>query len=409
MKQRVVVTGMGCVSPLGNDAASTWAGISQGRSGIGRITRFDPSELRSQMAGEVKRFDTTGVIDPKELKKMDVFIQYALVAAQEAIKDSGLEINEALARQVGVSVGVGFGGIQSFEKYHGLMLAEGPRKVSPFFVPMILGNMAAGHISIQHNCRGYNASTVSACSSSNHSMGDAMRIIQLGQAKAMIVGGAEAVVSPLIQAGFSAMRALSTRNHDPATASRPYDINRDGFVVGEGAAILVLEEMEFAKARGARMYGELVGYGFSADAHHITTPTQEGPAQAMAMALADAKMNPEQVDYLNTHGTSTGIGDLNELAAIQQVWGQASGNLSLSSTKSMTGHLLGAAGAIEAVVCLKAMQQGLVPPTAHIEELDPACTLDVTPNRAKERKIQVAVSNSFGFGGTNATVVFRAV
>ena len=409
MKKRIAVTGLGCVSPLGNDVATTWRGASQGHSGIARITKFDPSEYRSQMAGEVKDFDPTVAIDASEVKKMDVFIQYALAAAKEALADSGLQITEELSYDVGVSVGIGIGGLTSIERTDHLLLERGPRKVSPFFIPMVISNMAAGHISLVHNCKNYNASTVSACSSSNHSIGDAARIIERGDAKVMIVGGAEAAITPLGIGGFAAMRALSTRNDDPQTASRPYDVGRDGFVMGEGAGILIIEDYDFAVARGARIYCELAGYGFSADAHHITAPNTDGPARAMRMALKDAEVNPEQMHYINTHGTSTPAGDINEIKAVKNTFGAHAKSISLSSTKSMIGHLLGAAGALEGVLTIKAMEQGLVPPTINLHEMDPECDLDITPNKAKEREIGVAMSNAFGFGGTNATLVFKRV
>jgi 3-oxoacyl-[acyl-carrier-protein] synthase II len=409
MRKRIAVTGLGCVSPLGNTVEQTWEGIAAGRSGIDRITKFDASQFRSQMAGEVKGFDPAGVIEDQELKKMDVFIQYALVAAHQAVKDARLEITEELSVDVGVSVGIGLGGLTSIEKFHEIYLEKGPRRISPFFIPMVISNMASGQISLYFKCRNYNASTVSACSSSNHSIGDAARIIERGDAKAMIVGGAEAVITPLGIGGFAAMHALSTRNDDPARASRPYDAGRDGFVMGEGAGILILEDYDFAKARGAHIYCELAGYGFSSDAFHITAPNVDGPVRAMTMALKDAGVAGSALDYINTHGTSTPAGDINELNAVKRTLGADARQVSLSSTKSMIGHLLGAAGALEAVITVKAMQDGIVPPTINIETLDPECDLDVTPNAAKQRPIRTAMSNSFGFGGTNATLVFKAV
>ena len=409
MKNRVVVTGLGCISPLGNDAKSTWKGISEGQSGIDRITKFDPAAFRSQMAGEVKGFDPAPVVAPSDQKKMDLFIQYALVATKEALDDAGMEISEEFSYDIGVSVGIGIGGLMSIEKYHQIYLEKGPRRITPFFIPMVISNMAAGQISLYFNCRNYNASTVSACSSSNHSIGDAARIIERGDAKAMIVGGAEAVVTPLAVGGFAAMKALSTRNDEPTSASRPYDKNRDGFVIGEGSGILILENWDYARARGARIYCELAGYGFSADAHHMTAPNLSGPVRSMEMTLRDAQVNPDQVDYINAHATSTPTGDINELDAIKQVFGDHAHNVSISSSKSMSGHLLGAAGALEAFVSIKAMETGLVPPTINIENLDSECDLDITPNKAKEREIQIAMSNSFGFGGTNAALLFRAI
>ncbi len=407
MRKRIVVTGLGCVSPLGNDVAATWDGISHGRPGISGITKFDASEYRCQIAGEVKDFDPSPVIAKTELKKMDLFIQYALVASAEALKDAGLEITEELSYDVGTSVGIGIGGLISIENTYETVLERGPRRISPFFIPMVISNMAVGQISLYFNCKNYSAATTSACASANHSIGDAARIIERGDAKVMFVGGAEATVSPLGIGGFGAMRALSTRNDDPEHASRPYDRDRDGFVLGEGAGILIIEDYEFAKARGARIYCELAGYGYSSDAHHMTEPSTDGPCRAMKMALKDAEVNAEQLDYINTHGTSTPVGDINELNAIKEALGQHARQVSISSSKSMSGHLLGAAGGLEAVVSIKAMQNGLVPPTINVENLDPECDLDVTPNEARERALKTAMSNSFGFGGTNATLVFR--
>lgn len=409
MKKRIVVTGLGCISPLGHDVASTWDGISKGRSGIARITKFDPSEYRCQIAGEIKNFDPSGVIKPIDLKKMDLFIQYAMVAAAEALIDANLEVTDEIANDVGVSVGIGIGGLASIEKMHDVLLEKGPRRISPFFIPMVISNLAVGQISLYFNCRNYTASTTSACASANHSIGDAARIIERGDAKAMIVGGSEAAVTPLGIGGFAAMRALSSRNDEPERASRPYDTGRDGFVMGEGAGILIIEDYEFAKARGARIYCDLAGYGFSSDAHHITEPSTDGPCRSMKMALGDAEMNGEELDYINAHGTSTPVGDLNEIKAIKETLGHHAKEVSISSSKSMSGHLLGAAGGLEAVVSLKAMEAGLVPPTINVDDPDPECDLDVTPNKAKERELKNVMSNSFGFGGTNATLIFRAL
>ncbi len=409
MRKRIAVTGLGCVSPLGNNVTDTWAGISGGRSGIGPITKFDASQYRSQMAGEVRDFDPSPVIDASDLKKMDLFIQYALVSTKEALDDAGLEIDEELSYDTGTSIGIGIGGLISIEHFHEVLLERGPRRISPFLIPMVLSNMAAGQVSIYFNCKNYSASTVSACSSSNHSIGDAARMIERGDAKVMIVGGAEAVICPVAVGGFAAMKALSSRNDSPATASRPYDRDRDGFVMGEGSGVLILEDFEFARARGARIYCELAGYGFSSDAHHMTAPNVDGPVRAMIKALADAEVNPEQLDYVNAHATSTPAGDLNELDAIKQVLGDAAKKISISSTKSMHGHLLGAAGGLESIAAIKAMEHGLVPPTINVENLDPACDLDVTPNTAKERTLKVTMSNSFGFGGTNASLLFKSV
>jgi len=410
MKRRIVITGLGCISPLGPNVATTWDGLVHGRSAVARITKFDPAAFRTQIAAEIKGFDPSGVIEESELKKMDIFIQYALVAAAEALKESGLDLSrEELQEQTGVSVGIGLGGLTSIEKYHEIYLEKGPRRISPFFIPMVISNMASGYISIYFHCKSYSASTVSACSTSNHSIGDAARIIERGDATVMVAGGSEAVITPLGIGGFAAMHAMSTRNDDPTHASRPYDATRDGFVMGEGAGILILEEYEHAKARGAKIYCELAGYGFSSDAGHITAPNVDGPTRGIKMAVKDAGINPEQIDYINTHGTSTPAGDINEINAVKKALGDAAYKISLSSSKSMVGHLLGAAGAIEAIATIKAMEHSIVPPTINIETLDPECDLDVTPNQAKERKVRVAMSNSFGFGGTNAMLVFKAV
>lgn len=409
MKKRIVVTGLGCISPVGHDVPSTWKEISNGRGGIDRITKFDPSEFRCQIAGEVKNFDPSAVIESKDLKKMDLFIQYALVAAAEALKDASLEITEELSYHVGVSVGIGIGGLASIENMHNVLLEKGPRRISPFFIPMVISNLAVGQISLYFNCKNYTASTTSACASANHSIGDAARHIERGDAKVMVVGGSEAAISPLGIGGFAAMRALSSRNDEPQRASRPYDTDRDGFVMGEGAGILIIEDYEFAKARGARIYCDLTGYGFSSDAHHMTEPSTDGPGRAMKMALKDAEVNPEDLDYINAHGTSTPVGDINEINAIKEVMGHHAKAVSISSSKSMSGHLLGAAGGLEAIVSVKAMEYGLVPPTINVDNLDPECDLDVTPNKAKERKLKNVMSNSFGFGGTNATLVFRNI
>ncbi|OGG93307.1 MAG: beta-ketoacyl-[acyl-carrier-protein] synthase II [Candidatus Lambdaproteobacteria bacterium RIFOXYD2_FULL_50_16] len=410
MSHRIVVTGLGTVSPCGNRVDQTWDNIRNGRSGIATITKFDASTYTTQIAGEVKGFDPADFIDKKEIKKMDVFIHYALAATKEAMEDAKLTISEDFAEEVGVSIGVGIGGLPNIEYYAGVLKERGPSKITPFFIPMTISNMASGYVSIEFGAKGYNATTTSACSSANHSIGDAARIIERGDAKVMIVGGTESTICGMAIGGFGAMKALSRRNDSPETASRPYDQGRDGFVLAEGCGILILEEYEFAKARGAKMYGELVGYGFSSDAYHITSPTTDGPARAMKMALKDAKLDPSEVDYINAHGTSTPAGDINELKAIKLTLGEENAKkVSISSSKSMTGHLLGAAGGLEAVITLKAMQEGIVPPTINLESPDPECDLDVTPNHAKKREIKVAMSNSFGFGGTNATLVFRKI
>ncbi|MDH2435889.1 beta-ketoacyl-ACP synthase II [Pokkaliibacter sp. MBI-7] len=407
MRKRVVVTGLGIVSPLGNDLETAWTACRSGRSGIGLITRFDASDLKTHIAGEVRNFEIPSVIPAKDAKKMDVLDLYAIAATQQALDDAGLKITDDIADDVGVSLGVGIGGEVTLEKNVLLMEEKGPGRISPFFVPMILPNMAAGYVSLTFGTRNYNAVTLSACASSSHAIGDAFRHIERGDAKAMIVGGSEGALTKLCMGGFAAMKALSTRNDAPEKASRPYDRDRDGFVFSEGAAILILEELEFAQARGARIYCELAGYGVSSDAHHISAPTVEGPARSIRLAIKDAGATPDQLDYINAHATSTPVGDINELRAIQTVLQDHASKISVSATKSMTGHMLGAAGAIEAVLTVMAMQDNFVPPSINIDNLDPDCELDVTPNEGRERSIDLALSNSFGFGGTNASLVFR--
>lgn len=410
MKKRVVVTGIGTVNPLGNDLDSTWEKASQGISGITKITRFDASGLSTQIAGEVKEFDPLRYIEKKELRKMDVFIQYALAACEEAMKTANLEIPDELGPDVGVSIGVGIGGLPNIQRFSNVLKEKGPSKVSPFFIPMTISNMASGYVSMKYGAKGYSSSTTSACSSSNHSIGDAARIIERGDAKIMIAGGAESTISSLAIAGFGAMKALSRRNDNPAKASRPYDRDRDGFVLGEGCGILILEELEFARERGAKIIAELAGYGTSSDAYHIVLPSTEGPFLAMKKAIEDAGLSREDIDYINAHGTATPAGDINELKAVKMVLGEsAAKKVSISSSKSMTGHLLGGAGGLEAVIILMAMRNNLIPPTINIENLDPDCDLDVTPNVAKKREVNVAMSNSFGFGGTNATLIFKKI
>ena len=410
MRKRVVVTGIGTVNPLGNNLEATWDKASRGISGITRITKFDATGFPTQIAGEVKDFDPLAYIEKKELKKMDIFIQYALAACDEAMKMAELEIPEELGPDVGVSIGVGIGGLPTIEQYSNIVKERGPKKITPFFIPMTISNMASGYISMKYGAKGYNATTPSACSSSNHSIGDAARIVERGDAKIMITGGAESTISSLAIGGFGAMKALSRRNDTPEKASRPYDRDRDGFVLGEGCGILILEEYEFARARGAKILAELSGYGVSSDAYHITVPSLEGPVLAMSKAIADADISGEDIDYINAHGTATPVGDINELRAIRLAIGdKAADKVSVSATKSMTGHLLGGAGGLEAVLIILAMQNSLIPPTINIENLDPDCDVDVTPNVAREREIQGAMSNSFGFGGTNATLVFKKI
>lgn len=409
--RRVVVTGVGAVSPLGVGNAANWDALVSGTSGIGHITRFDASDLPVRIAGEVKGFDPEQYIDKKEVKKMDLFIQYAMAAAHYAMEDSGLRITEENAERTGVLVGAGLGGLPTIEKYHAAMLEGGHKKISPFFIPMLIINLAPGHISIKYGAKGPNLSSVSACATGTHSIGDAYHMIKRGDADAMIAGGTESTVTPLGIGGFAVMKALSTRNDDPAAASRPFEKNRDGFVLAEGAGIVVLEEYEAAKKRGAKIYAEIVGYGLTGDAYHLTAPAPEGEgaARCMKMALNNAGVRPEEVDYINAHGTSTPFNDYYETLAVKSVFGDHAKKVMVSSTKSMTGHLLGAAGGVEAVFTLMAMDKGVIPPTINYQEQDPECDLDYVPNTAREKSITYALSNNFGFGGTNATLLFKKV
>jgi 3-oxoacyl-[acyl-carrier-protein] synthase II len=409
--RRVVITGIGVVSPLGCGNAKNWDALVNGRSGIGPITRFDASAMPVRIAGEVKDFNPEDFIDKKEIKKMDLFIQYSLAAAQFAMEDSGLTVTEENAERVGVLVGAGLGGLPTIEKYHSAFLEGGYKKISPFFIPMLIINLAPGHISIRYGAKGPNISSVSACATATHSIGDAYHIIKRGDADAMIAGGTESTVTPLGIGGFAVMKALSDRNDNPQAASRPFEKNRDGFIMGEGAGIVILEEYEAARKRGARIYAEVVGYGLTGDAYHLTAPAPggEGAARCMKMALANAGVNPEQVGYINAHGTSTPMNDLYETMAIKTVFGNHAATVMISSTKSMTGHLLGAAGGIEAVFSCMAMEKGVIPPTINYDEPDPECDLDYTPNTAREARIEYAMSNNFGFGGTNASLLFKKV
>ena len=408
-KRRVVVTGLGAVTPVGIGVATTWQNIVAGKSGIGRITRFDPTAFASQIAGEVKDFDVTQYIPAKDARRMDRFVHLGLAAGIEAFKDSGLEVNEQNADRIGVCISSGIGGLPMIEETHNDYLNGGPRKISPFFIAGTIINMISGNLSILFGLRGPNFAVVSACTTGTHSIGEAMRMIQYGDADAMVAGGSESAVSPLAIGGFAASRALSTRNDDPATASRPWDKDRDGFVLGEGAGVLVLEEYEHAKARGARIYAELSGYGMSADAYHITAPNMDGPKRSMLNAMRDAGITPDQVQYVNAHGTSTPLGDKNENDAIKAAFGEHSRKLVVNSTKSMTGHLLGGAGGIESLFCVLAIHHQISPPTINIFEQDPECDLDYCANTARNMKIDVAMNNNFGFGGTNGTLVFRKV
>jgi 3-oxoacyl-[acyl-carrier-protein] synthase II len=410
-RRRVVVTGLGIVCPVGNNVKQAWTNIREGKSGITRITRFDASPFASQIAGEVKDFDIGQVLTPKEARRVDVFIHYGIAAAAEAIKDAGLEANPKDAERVGLNVGSGIGGLPLIEETHRALMEGGPRKISPFFIPGAIINMISGNLSIMYGFKGPCLAMVTACTTANHCIGDSARLIEYGDADIMVAGGSEAAICALGVGGFSAARALSTRNDDPATASRPWDVNRDGFVLGEGAGVLVLEELEHAKARGARIYCEMAGYGVSADAHHITAPCEdgEGAARGMANAMRNAGINPDEVDYINAHGTSTPLGDLAETIAVKRCFGDHASRLAVSSTKSSTGHLLGAAGGVEAVFTIMGMKEQVAPPTINLFNQDPQCDLDYVPNTARQMKIKVALSNSFGFGGTNGTLVFRTI
>ncbi|ABS73498.1 MULTISPECIES: beta-ketoacyl-ACP synthase II [Bacillus] len=407
-KKRVVVTGLGALSPLGNDAETSWKNAIGGVSGIGPITRVESDEYPAKVAAELKDFNIENHMDKKEARKMDRFTQYAVVAAKMAVQDAGLNITDEIAPRVGVWVGSGIGGLETLESQFEIFLTKGPRRVSPFFVPMMIPDMATGQISIALGAKGVNSCTVTACATGTNSIGDAFKVIQRGDADAMITGGTEAPLTRMSFAGFSANKALST-NPDPKTASRPFDKNRDGFVMGEGAGIVVLEELEHALARGAKIYGEIVGYGSTGDAYHITAPAQdgEGGARAMQEAIKDAGIKPEEIDYINAHGTSTYYNDKYETKAIKTVFGDHAYKLAVSSTKSMTGHLLGAAGGIEAIFSVMAIKDGIIPPTINIETPDEECDLDYVPDKAREQDVNVVLSNSLGFGGHNATLIFK--
>ena len=410
-RRRVVVTGLGIVSPVGNTVQESWANILAARSGITRVTRFNPSTFTSQIAGEVKGFDPTQYLAAKEVRRFDTFIHYGLAASIDALKDSGLDLDSVNRHQIGVCVGSGIGGLPLIEETHDAYLAGGPRKISPFFVPGSIINMISGQLSIMFGLKGPNFAVVTACTTANHCIGEAGRLIEYGDADVMVAGGAESALSPLGLGGFCSARALSTRNDTPESASRPWDRDRDGFVLGEGAGVLVLEELEHARRRGARIYCELAGYGMSADAHHITAPCEdgEGAARCMTNALRNARINPADVDYVNAHGTSTPLGDVAETIAVKRCFGDHAAKLAMSSTKSMTGHLLGAAGGIEAVFSALAVYEQVAPPTANLDSQDPACDLDYVPNTAREMPIRAALSNSFGFGGTNGTIILTRV
>jgi 3-oxoacyl-[acyl-carrier-protein] synthase II len=407
-RRRVAVTGIGIVSPVGTGVSRAWENLTAGRSGIGPITRFDSSRLGSQIVGEVKDFDSS-VLPAKELRRMDIFIHYGLAASIEALKDAGIEAQPANAERIGALVGSGIGGLPMIADTHGAMMEGGPRKISPFFIPGSIINMISGNLSIMYGLKGPNLSIVTACTTGNHCIGDAGRLIEYGDADIMVAGGAESTVTEIALGGFGAARALSTRNDDPEGASRPWDKDRDGFVMGEGAGVLILEELEHAKARGAKIYCELSGYGMSADAHHITAPPEDGngAVRSMQAALRNAQLNVDQIDYINAHGTSTPVGDLAETKAIKTCFGEHAKHLAVSSTKSMTGHLLGAAGGIEAVFSVLAIHHQVVPPTINLHEASEGCDLDYVPHTARAMKVDAVLSNSFGFGGTNGSLIFR--
>ncbi|HUO83144.1 MAG TPA: beta-ketoacyl-ACP synthase II [Gammaproteobacteria bacterium] len=411
-KRRVVITGLGIVSPVGNSVDTAWSALIAGRSGIGPITRFDPAKFSTRIAGSVRDLDVSAYVSPKDARKMDPFIHYGMVAAGQAIDDSGIEVAEGNAHRIGVAIGSGIGGIDTIEHNYAKYLENGsPRKISPFFVPGSIINMISGHVSIRYGITGPNLALVTACTTGTHSIGIAARTIAYGDADVMVAGGAEMATTPLALGGFCSARALSTRNDDPEAASRPWDRERDGFVLSDGAGCVVLEEYEHARARGAGIYAELAGFGMSGDAHHITAPPESGEGARLCMvnALDDAGIAPRDVAYINAHGTSTDVGDKAETVAIKRAFGEHAAKLMVSSTKSMTGHLLGAAGGVEAIFCVLAIRDGIVPPTINYEFPDPECDLDYVPNEARNARIDVALSNSFGFGGTNGTLVFRAL
>ena len=409
MSRRVAVTGIGLITPAGIGNKETWDAICNGHSGIKTIERFDITEHKTKIGGEITNFNAEEFMNPKEARKTDRFIQYAVASTKLALEDAGLEITEELSPRVGTLIGTGIGGMDTFRNTVLLLKEKGPSRMSPFFIPNIITNLAAGHVSITFNAKGPNCSTTTACAASTHAIGYAMIAIQRGEADVMIAGGTEAPINPLSLGGFNAMRALSTNNDDPQGASRPFDLNRDGFIIAEGSGMLILEEMEFAKKRGARIYAEVIGFGMSSDASHITAPSLGGPVRCMQAAIKEAQINPEEIDYINAHGTSTQLNDVNETRAIKEVIGDKAYNIPVSSTKSMTGHLLGAAGGIEAAFSVLAIDRGIIPPTINYNTPDPDCDLDYVPNEARDAKITTVLSNSFGFGGTNGTLIFRKV
>lgn len=409
MKRRVVITGAGVISPVGNDADTFWKSLLEGKSGIDRITAFDASEYSTQIAGEVKDFNPELYMDKKDVKRTDRYVQFALAATKMAVEDAKLSITEENADRVGVYIGSGIGGLGTWEEQHTVLLEKGPRRVSPFFIPMMIANMASGLVSIEYGAKGPTASTITACATGTNAIGDAFRVIQYGDADVMITGGAEATIRPMALAGFCSMKAMSTRNDEPQKASRPFDLDRDGFVMSEGAGVVILEELEHAKKRGANIIAEVIGYGMSADAHHITAPAPggEGAARCMRNALRDAGIDPGEVGYINAHGTSTPPGDIAESKAIQVVFGEHAKKLAVSSTKSMTGHLLGATGGIEAIATAFALRDQILPPTINLDNQDPECELDYVPNVARKASVNVALSNTFGFGGHNASLLLK--
>jgi len=409
LRRRVVVTGVGLVIPTGTGVETAWKNVCEGKTGIGPLTRFDSNGFETKIAGEVRNFNPELYIDKKEIKKMDLFIHYAIAATKEALEDAQLAITPENSEQIGVIVGTGLGGLPSIEKYHKVLLEKGPSRITPFFIPMLIANLASGQIAILFGPKGPNTCVVTACATGAHSIGDAFRAIVYGDAEAMIAGGTEANITPLTIGGFNAMKALSTRNDEPQKASRPFEKNRDGFVIAEGAGILVLEELQFALKRNAKIYAELVGYGYTGDAYHITAPSPDGDGavRCMKMAIKDAGLKPEDIEYINAHGTSTPLNDLTETVAIKKVFGDHAKKIPVSATKSMTGHLLGAAGSTEAIFTILSIRDGIMPPTLNYEEPDPQCDLDYVPNVARRKPLKIAMSNAFGFGGTNAALVFK--
>lgn len=409
MKRRVVVTGLGLVTPLGIGVEENWDNLCKGKSGIGPITRFDASKFKTRIAGEVKGFKAEDFVPQKMIKRLDIFVHYALAAARMAVEQAQLKITPGLAPQVGVISGCGLGGLTTLEATHSILMNRGPDRISPFFIPMLIANMAPGQIAIEFGAKGPNISVETACAAGNHAIGDSFKVIQRGAAKAMICGGVEAVITPLAVSGFNAMRALSTRNDEPEKASRPFDRDRDGFVMAEGAGMMVLEDLEFALERGATILGEIVGYGLTADAYHMTAPSPDGDGaiRCMQMALEDAGLGPEDIQYINAHGTSTDLNDVSETLAIKAVFGEHSRKLAVSSTKSMTGHLLGGAGGVESVFTVLTLKEGVIPPTINLDNPDPECDLDYVPHMARKADLSAAMTNSFGFGGTNAVLIFK--